>query len=144
LTTPELEGASNGSFTTGGSSFKFSPDGKRLYFLVGNSTDATVTKKDRLFAFDASTLSATPPALTLLPNGEIPLLQTGRHSMDVLAQGAGEAKFIVVSNRGVPGSVSIINAADNAIKENVTVGTNPGAVMVYQSGAAQAGNQASN
>ena len=144
LNIPELDGTSNGSFDTGGSSFKFSPDGKRFYFLVGNSNDATVTKKDRLFAFDTSTLSATTPALTLLPNGEISLLQTGRHSMDVLAQGAGEAKFIVVSNRGVPGSVSIINATDNVIKETVTVGTNPGAVMVYQSGAAEAGNQASN
>jgi hypothetical protein len=40
--------------------------------------------------------------------------------------------------------VSIINATDNAIKENVTVGTDPGAVMIYQSGAAAAGNQASN
>ncbi len=144
LTTPELDGASNGAFLTGGSSFKFSPDGKRFYFLVGNSTEATVTKKDRLFAFDASTLNAATPALTLLPNGEIPLLQTGRHSMDVLVQGAGEAKYIVVSNRGVPGSVSIINATDNAVKETVTVGTDPGAVMVYQSGAAAAGNQASN
>jgi len=144
LTIPELDGASNGSFATGGSSFKFSPDGKRLYFLVGNSSSAAVTKKDRLFAFDASTLGATPPALTLLPNGEISLLQTGRHSMDVLVQGAGEAKFIVVSNNGTPGSVSIINAADNQIKQHVTVGTNPGAVMVYYSGAAQAGNQASN
>ncbi len=144
LNLPELDGTSNGAFLTGGSSFKFSPDGKRFYFLVGNSAEATVTKKDRLFAFDASTLSATPPALTLLPNGEIPLLQTGRHSMDVLAQGAGEAKYVVVSNRGVPGSVSIINATDNALKENVTVGTDPGAVIVYQSGAAAAGNQASN
>jgi hypothetical protein len=144
LTIPELDGASNGSFATGGSSFKFSPDGKRLYFLVGNSSSAAVTKKDRLFAFDASTLGATPPALTLLPNGEISLLQTGRHSMDVLAQGTGEAKYIVVSNRGVPGSVSIINATDNTLKENVTVGTEPGAVMVYQSGSAAAGNQASN
>jgi len=144
LTTPELDGASNGAFLTGGSSFKFSPDGKRLYFLVGNSTEATVTKKDRLLAFDTSSLSATPPSLTLLPNGEIFLLQTGRHSMDVLAQGAGEAKFVVVSNNGSPGSVSIINASDNQIKQHVTVGTNPGAVMVYQSGAAAAGNQASN
>ncbi len=144
LSLPELVGTSNGSFLTGGSSFKFSPDGTRFYLLVGNSAEATVTKKDRLFAFDASTLSATPPALTLRPNGEIPLLQTGRHSMDVLAQGAGEAKYVVVSNRGVPGSVSIINATDNAIKENVTVGTDPGAVMIYQSGAAAAGNQASN
>lgn len=144
LNTPELDGASNGAFLTGGSSFKFSPDGKRFYFLVGNSAEATVTKKDRLFAFDASTLSAATPALTLLPNGEIQLLQTGRHSMDVLAQGAGEAKFVVVSNNGAPGSVSIINAADNQIKQHVAVGTNPGAVMVYQSGAAAAGNQASN
>ena len=144
LNIAELNGATTGSFTTGSSSFKFSPDGKRLYLLVGNSSSATVTKKDRLFAFDASTLSATPPALTLLPNGEIPLLQTGRHSMDVFAQGAGEAKYVVVSNNGTPGSVSIINAADNAIKETVTVGTNPGAVLVYRSGAAQAGNQASN
>jgi len=144
LNIPELDGTSNGSFLTGGSSFKFSPDGKRLYFSVGNSTEATVTKKDRLCAFDSSTLSATPPALTLLPNGEIPLLQTGRHSIDVLAQGAGEAKYVVVSNNGTPGSLSIINAADNVIKENVTVGTSPGAVLVYQPGAATAGNQASN
>jgi hypothetical protein len=144
LTNPELDGTTIGSFTTGSASIKFSPDGKRLYLLVGNSALATVTKKDRLFAYDASTLSASTPALTLLPNGEISLLQTGRHSMDVLAQGAGEAKYIVVSNNGSPGSVSIINATDNTIKETVTVGTSPGAVMVYQSGAAEAGNQASN
>lgn len=144
LNIPELDGASNGSFLTGGSSFKFSPDGKRFYFLVGNSTEATVTKKDRLFAFDVSTLSAMPPVLTLLPNGEIPLLQTGRHSIDVLTQGAGEAKYVVVSNSGTPGSLSIINATDNVIKDNVTVGTTPAAVVVYQPGAAAAGNQASN
>lgn len=144
LNTPELEGTSTGTFLNGSSLFKFSPDGNRFYLLVGNSAAATVTKKDRLFAYDSSTLSATPPRLTLLPNGEIPLLQTGRHSMDVLAQGAGQAKYIVVSNFGAPGSVSIINAADNAIKENVTVGTNPGAVLVYYPGAATSGNQASN
>ncbi|MDF0676110.1 MAG: hypothetical protein P0120_17515 [Nitrospira sp.] len=144
LNAPELDGTSTGTFLTGGSLFKFSPDGSRFYLLVGNSTAATVTKKDRLFAYDSSTLSATPPALTLLPNGEISLLQTGRHSMDVLAQGAGQAKYVVVSNFGAPGSVSIINATDNAIKENVTVGTNPGAVLVYQPGAATSGNQASN
>jgi hypothetical protein len=130
-------------------SFKFSPDGKRFYILAGNSTLGTV-KKDRLFAFDSSTLipvtPATEPALTLLPNGEIPLLQTGAHSMDVLAQGAtgaGEAKYIVISNTGTPGSVSIINAADNLIKQNVDVGPAPGSVMIYYPGAAAAENQAS-
>lgn len=144
LNTPELDGTSTGTFQTGGSLFKFSPDGNRFYLVVGNSALPTVTKKDRLFAYDSSTLRAATPALTLLPNGEVSLLPTGRHSMDLLAQGAGEAKYLVVSNYGALGSVSIINAADNAIKENVTVGVSPGAVLVYQPGAAAAGNQASN
>jgi DNA-binding beta-propeller fold protein YncE len=139
FTISELDGTSTGAF-------KFSPDGKRFYILAGNA--AASTKKDRLFAFDASTLTATPPALTLL--GEIQLIPGGdsagfdaAHSMDVLAQGAGEAKYIVVSNKAAQ-SVSIINATDNLIKQTVQVGTSPGAVLVYQSGAALAGNQASN
>ena len=139
FTIPELNGTSTGAF-------KFSPDGKRFYILAGNA--AASTKKDRLFAFDASTLTATPPALTLL--SEIQLIPGGdsagfdaAHSMDVLVQGAGEAKYIVVSNK-VAQSVSIINATDNVIKQTVQVETSPGAVLVYQSGAALAGNQASN
>ena len=143
----ELNGTTNGSFSSGSSSFKFSPDGNRFYLLVGNSSSPTVTKKDRLFAFDSSTLKATPPALTLFPDGEISLLQTGRHGMDVLAQGAlgaGEAKYIVVSNTGTPGSVSIINATDNSIKQHLGVGPAPSGVMVYYPGAAETGNQASN
>ena len=140
---PELIGATNGSFTTGASSFKFSPDGRRFYFLLGNSSAGTVTKKDFLLAFDSSTLTATPPVLTFIE--QIPLLQTGRHSMDVLAQGAtgaGEAKYIVVSNTGTPGSVSIINATDNIRKQDVSVGPAPGGVLVYYVGAVSADNQA--
>jgi hypothetical protein len=135
----QLDGTSPGAF-------KFSPNGKRLYILAGNA--AASTKKDRLFAFDASTLTATTPALTLIR--EIGLIAGGdsagfnaAHSMDVLVQGAGEAKYIAVSN-AADNSVSIINATDNLIKQTVTVGTDPGAVLVYQSGAAGAGNQASN
>lgn len=137
FTIPELDGTSTGSF-------KFSPDGKRFYILAGNS--ATSTKKDRLFAFDASTLTATPPALTLIK--EIQLIAGGdsagfsaAHSMDVLAQGAGEAKYIVVSNK-ISNSVSIINATDNLIKQTVPVGPTPGGVLVYEPGAASTGNQA--
>ncbi|MDN5942303.1 MAG: hypothetical protein L0H94_10505 [Nitrospira sp.] len=137
FTIPELDGTSTGSF-------KFSPDGKRFYILAGNAT--TSTKKDRLFAFDLSTLTATTPALTLMR--EIPLIAggdpvgfLGAHSIDVLTQGAGEAKYIVVSNR-VGNSLSIINATDNLIKQTVPVGTLPGKVMVYYPGAAAAGNQA--
>jgi len=67
------------------------------------------------------------------------------HNIDVLAQGApgaGEAKYIVVSNR-LDNSVSIINATDNIVKQTVQVGLTPGGVMIYYPGAAAAGNQAS-
>jgi YVTN family beta-propeller protein len=127
---PELNGTSPGSF-------KFSPDGKRFYILAGNA--ATATKKDRLFAFDAATLTATPPALTLLR--EISLVATGVHSLDVLVQGAGEAAYMVVSN-STDNSISIINATDNQEKQKVIVGPTPGGVLVYYPGAAAAGNQA--
>jgi hypothetical protein len=130
FTIAELDGTSPGSF-------KFSPDGKRFYILAGNT--ATSTKKDRLFAFDASTLTAATPALTLLK--EISLVATGGHSLDVLVQGAGKATYMVVSN-STDNSVSIINATDNLIKQTVTVGPTPGGVMVYSPGAAAAGNQA--
>lgn len=130
FTIAELDGTSPGAF-------KFSPDGKRFYILAGNT--ATSTKKDRLFAFDSSTLTATTPALTLLR--EIPLVVTGGHGFDVLVQGAGEAKYIVVSN-STDNSVSIINASDNQEKQKVTVGPTPGSVIVYFSGAATGGNQA--
>ena len=136
---PELDGTSPGSF-------KFSPDGKRFYILAGN---AAGTIQDRLFAFDASTLTAATPALNLLR--EIPLIAGGNsvgfnaaHNMDVFVQGApgaGEAKYIVVSNR-LDNSVSVINATDNRIKQTVPVGLTPGAVLVYYPGAAAAGNQA--
>lgn len=130
LATPELDGTSPGAF-------KFSPDSKRFYILAGNAPAAT--KKDRLFAYDWTTLA--PPTLMLLR--EIPLVSTGAHSFDVLARGAGEARFLVVSN-GADNSVSIINATDNLKKQDVTVGPNPTGVMVFESGAAQAGNQATN
>lgn len=131
LTIPELDGTSPGAF-------KFSPDSKRFYILGGNG--ATATKRDRLFAFDWTTLA--PPSLTLLR--EIPLVATGGHSFDVLAQGAGEAKYVVVSNATPANSLTIIKATDNQEKQTVPVGPNPGGVMVFESGAAQAGNQASN
>lgn len=135
LTTPELDTALNG---TSPGAFKFSPDSKRFYILAGNG--ATATKKDRLFAFDWTTVA--PPALTLLR--EIPLVATGGHGFDVLAQGAGVAKYLVVSNAAPANSLTIINATDNQEKQTVPVGPNPGGVMVFESGAAPAGNQASN
>ena len=131
LTIPELNGTSPGAF-------KFAPNSGRFYILAGNG--ATATKKDRLFAFDWTTVA--PPALTLLR--EIPLVSTGGHGFDILAEGAGEAKYLAVSNAAPANSLTIINATDNQEKQTVPVGTNPGGVMVFDSGAAAAGNQASN
>jgi DNA-binding beta-propeller fold protein YncE len=136
FTIADLNGTAPGSF-------KFSPDGNRLYILAANSALATVTKKDKLFAFDSSTLTATPAALTLLR--EISLVSTGAHSFDVLAQGAGAATFIAVSN-STDNSLSVINATDNLIKQTVqnigAAGSSLGGVMVYAAGTAAAGNQA--
>jgi DNA-binding beta-propeller fold protein YncE len=132
LTTPEQDG----TLPSSGGSFKFSPDGKRLYVLAGNA--ATATKKDRLFAYDSSAL----PALTLLR--ETILVATGGHSMDVLTQGspgAGASLYVVVSN-STDNSISVVNATDNLIKQTVTVGPLPGGLMVYYPGAAAANNQA--
>ncbi len=130
FTIPELDGTVPGSF-------KFSPDGKRFYLLAGNT--AAATKKDRLFAFDSSTLTAAVPSLTLLR--EIVLVATGGHSFDVLIQGAGAAAYLVVSN-STDNSISVINATDNLIKQTIPVGLTPGGVLVYYPGAAAAGNQA--
>ncbi|MGE0643512.1 MAG: YncE family protein [Nitrospira sp.] len=131
LTIPELDGTSAGAY-------KFAPNSGRFYILAGNG--ATATKKDRLFAFDWTTVA--PPSVTLLR--EIPLVSTGGHGFDVLAQGAGQAKYLAVSNAAPANSLTIINATDNQEKQTVPVGGNPGGVMVYESGAAPAGNQASN
>jgi hypothetical protein len=141
FTIAELNGTSPGSF-------KFSPDGNRFYILAGNA--AASTKKDRLFAFDASTLTATPPALTLIKDigldaGGDSVGFNAAHNIDILAQGApgaGEALYLVVSNR-IGNSISIINATDNLIKQTVPVGLTPGAVLIYYPGAGAAGNQAS-
>ena len=130
FTIAALDGTSPGAF-------KFSPDGNRFYILAGGA--AIATKKDRLFAFDASTLTAATPALTLLR--EIVLVATGGHNFDVLVQGAGAASYLAVSN-STDNSLSIINATDNLIKQTITVGTTPGAVLVYYPGAAAGGNQA--
>ncbi len=142
LTIPGLDGASPGAF-------KFSPDGRRFYILAGT---ASTTKRDTLFAFDSTNLAADPLSLTLLPNGEIRLVQgagTGVHSFDVLVQQPtgspggtlAAATYLAVSN-GAANSVSIISAADNLIKQNLTVGVTPGAVMMYYPGAAAGGHQA--
>ena len=131
LTIPELNGTSPGAF-------KFAPNSGRFYILAGNG--ATATKKDRLFAFDWTTVA--PPALTLLR--EIPLVSTGGHGFDILAEGAGEAKYLAVSNAAPANSLTIVNATDHQEKQTVAVGANPGGVMVFDSGAAAAGNQATN
>ena len=140
LNIPELNGFAPGSF-------KFSPDGQRFYILAGNTSTGP---RDFLFAFDASTLTTQPsPALTLLRAIGLMATLDGRHSFDVLAQrpaGApsgtlASARYLAVSN-GTDDSISIINAANNQVVQNVRVGRTPGAVMVYYPGSVAAGGQA--
>ena len=134
-------------------SFKFSPDGKRMFLTQSNAITGLSPNQlaslitDKLFALDSSTL---PGALSVAAT--IDLVLAGGHSIDVLAEGAGVAKYVVVTNgngtstttspTAKPNSVSIINATTNTKTQDVPAGNNPGAAMVYYPGLASSGNQA--
>jgi hypothetical protein len=125
------------------STFKFTPDGQRLYLLAsetptGIPAQQAAQKKNRLFVFNPSTFPVAPQLLS-----EIELLAAEGHNFDVLVQGSGQARAVLVSNGtpGSTGSVSRINE-NNQLTGSLLVGGNPGAVMFYSPGAAAAGNQA--
>lgn len=126
------------------STFKFTPDGQRMYLLAsdtaaGNVDQQAVQKKNRLFVFNPSTFPAA-----LQPVAEINLVPASAHNFDVLVQGSGQASAVLVSNGGAGsfGSVSLINA-NHQIVDSLLVGVNPGGVMFYYPGMAAVGNQVS-
>ena len=126
------------------STFKFTPDGQRMYLLAsnaatGNDAQKAAQKKDLLLVFNPSTFPA-PPQLVV----EIGLSPSATHNFDVLVQGSGKASGVLVANggAGVTGSVTLINANNQITGNSLVVGVNPGAVMYYYDGIAVAGNQA--
>lgn len=128
------------------STFKFAPNGKRLYMLAANTATGTVNqpvnqKKNLLFAYDSSAFPAAP--ILLRPIGL--LSTTGNHNFDIYADGpagAGSAKYVVVSNGSTENSVSIINTTTNQITQSVPAGNGASTVMVYYPDAALNNNQA--
>ena len=125
------------------STFKFTPDGQRMYLLASDTATGTGNqlvnqKKNRLFVFNPSTFPVVQTPV------EIALQPASGHNFDVVVEGAGQASGVLVSNgtAGLNGLVSFINA-NNQLIGNLVVGLNPGAVMIYAPGAAAAGNQAS-
>lgn len=126
------------------STFKFTPDGQRMYLLVsnaatGNDAQTAAQKKDRLFVFNPSTFPAAPQLVA-----EIGLSPAAAHNFDVLVQGSGQASAVLVSNggAGVTGSVTLFNANNQMSGNSLVVGVNPGAIMFYYDGIAAANNQA--
>lgn len=128
------------------STFKFAPNGQRLYMLAANTATGTGNqpvnqRKNLLFAYDSSTFPAAPTLLR--PIGL--LSTTGNHNFDIYADGAagtGTAKYVVVSNGSTENSVSIINATTNQITQSVLTGNGTSTVMVYYPDAAVNDNQA--
>ena len=128
------------------STFKFAPNGQRLYMLAANTATGTVSqpvnqRKNLLFAYDSSAFPAAPTLLR-----QIGLLSTaGNHNFDIYADGpagAGSAKYVVVSNGSTENSISIINSTTNQIIQSVPVGNGASTVMVYYPDAALNNNQA--
>ncbi|NGZ94653.1 MAG: hypothetical protein CV089_00720 [Nitrospira sp. WS110] len=116
-------------------SFKFSPDGTKLYLTQSNSntglTAAQVTnlKRDKLVVLDTAALPAAPTV-----TAEIDLLPSpAGHSLDLHVHD-GNLKHLWVTNKD-DNSVSVINAASNQLVQRVAVGSAPGALLVYESSA---------
>lgn len=126
------------------STFKFTPDGQRMYLLAsntatGNDAQKAAQKKDLLFVFNPSTFPAAPQSVA-----QIDLSPAATHNFDVLVQGSGQASGVLVSNggAGVTGSVTLINANNQIQGNSLVVGVNPGAIMFFYEGIAAANNQA--
>ena len=128
------------------STFKFAPDGNRLYMLAANTATGTGNqpinqRKNLLFAYDSSAFPAAPALIR-----QIGLLSTtGSHSFDIYADGpagAGSARYVVVSNGSTENSVSIINATTNQITQSVAAGNGASTILVYYPDAALNNNQA--
>lgn len=116
-------------------SFKFSPDGTKLYLTQSNdntgltAAQQTNLKRDKLAVLNTAALPAAPTV-----TAEIDLLPSpGGHSLDLHVHD-GNLKHIWVTNRD-DNSVSVINAASNQLVQRVAVGSAPGGLMVYESSA---------
>lgn len=121
-------------------SFKFSPDGTKLYLTQSNDdTGLTAAqqanlKRDKLVVLNTAALPAAPTVTT-----EISLLASaGGHNLE-LHVNDGNLKHLWVTNRD-DNSVSVINAASNQLVQRVAVGSAPGGLMVYESSALAGGH----
>lgn len=151
LTQPTLSLVSHSLDHVRPSQFRFTADGNRLYVTQSNATigltsqQAASVQKDKLYVFDATPWPASFP---LLASVDLPAVgSNGEHGMDLWVvgpPGAGTAKGIVVTNapHSGNGSVSLIDAATNAITATIPVGRNPKQVTVYYVGLAASDNQA--
>lgn len=132
--------------------FQFAPDGRRLYLVQSNRIDdlpfaaqAHNLKSDKLLVFDPSSFPSSP---TFIGEIDLPAVgPDGLHGMDLWIVGpraASSTKGIVVTNAtpGARGSVSLIDAASNAVTATIPVGRNPQQVTVYYYGLAARDNQA--
>jgi YVTN family beta-propeller protein len=132
-TFPDLQDLAPGSF-------KFSPDGTKLYLTQSNdNTGLTAAqqanlKRDKLVVLNTAALPAVPTM-----TAEIDLLPSpSGHRLDLHVHD-GTLKHIWVTNSD-DNSVSVINAASNQLVQRVAVGSAPGGLLVYESSALAGGH----
>jgi len=115
---------------------RMSSDGGKLFLTQSNSPSGLTTdqqnalKQNILQVFDASGFPASLPASI-----DVPLPISSGRSVE-LYEKAGALVSILVSNRD-NNSLSVINAATN-VPSTIPVGANPGAIFVFEKGAAAA------
>jgi len=121
-------------------SFKFSPDGTKLYLTQSNAdtgltaTQQTNLKRDKLVVLNTAALPAAPTVTTEIDLEASP----AGHSLELHVHD-GNLKHIWVTNKD-DNSVSVINAASNQKVQRVAVGSAPGGLMVYESSALAGGH----
>ncbi len=112
--------------------FEFTPDGKKLYVTTATNADRITglpthpnQKNNLLLVFDTSNL----PALTGMKEIKVGVADGGHRAL-AIHERDGKARHVFVPNPH-DGTVSVVDVEDDAVVDTITVGPDPGSIVVF-------------
>lgn len=112
--------------------FEFTPDGKKLYVTTATSSSFSTglpthpgQKNNLLLVFDTSAL----PALSGMKEIKVGVADGGHRALAIYEQD-GAARAVFVPNP-YDGTVSVVDIVEDVVVDTVTVGPDPGALVVF-------------
>lgn len=113
--------------------FEFTPDGKKLYVTTATSVNFATgapthpnQKNDRLLVFDTTAL----PALTGMKEIKVGVADGGHRAL-AIHEKDGQARHVFVPNPH-DGTVSVVDVEKDAVVDTITVGPDPGSIVVFE------------